>query len=215
MKRSWYGIAALIVAASVLLIASSCARNQHLVSIAVQPSSGTFGAVDPSLFFNFKAFGTYIHPPQTKDITSQVSWQSDTPQVAQVSSSGVVSPNTNCGKANIFATFNDGGNVIVSNSSTITVNGPAASGCTPAGPQPILTVDFAGAGTGSVTSPAGISCSSPGPCSNQFTIGSSILLTATATGSSTFASWSGCTSTNGNSCTVFIQTNVTVTATFN
>ena len=217
MNRKWFGIAALVASATLLLSVSSCGHNQHLTSISVQPSSLFFGAADPTLFANFKAFGTYVHPPQTKDITNQVTWQSDIPQVVQVTSAGVVSPNTNCGKADVFATFNDGGNVVISNSTAITVNGPAALGCTPAGPQPILTISFAGTGTGTVIG-SGISCSSPSSCSNQVTIGTTIDLTATATGTSHFVSWSGCNLTSGTSgenCTVFLQSNTTVTATFN
>src|SRR5215831_18153659 len=95
MIRKWLGVTALVVIASSLLSLSSCARNQHLVSINVQPGNGTFFSVNPSAFFLYKAYGTYIHPPKTVDITNQVTWQTDNPQVAQVTSAGVVSPNTN------------------------------------------------------------------------------------------------------------------------
>jgi hypothetical protein len=217
MSRKWFSVLSLIVTATVFLSLSSCAYNQHLVSINIPSSGGTFGAADPSLFFDFKAFGTYIHPPQTKDITNLVTWQTDNPQVVLVSSAGVVSPNLGCGVGDIFATLKDGSNEVVSNSVKITVDGPAASGCTPPGPQPILTISFAGNGTGTVTGP-GISCSSPSSCSNQFTTGSTITLTASPTGGFSFASWSGCSSTsggNGSVCTVLLENNLTVTATFN
>lgn len=217
MNAKWFGISALIAAAT-FLFSFSCGFNQHLVSIQVEPSAGgTFGAADPSLFFDFKAFGTYIHPPHTADITDQVVWQSDNPQVVQVSSTGVVSPNLGCGIGDVSATLKDGNNDVVSNSVAVTVDGPASSGCTPAGPQPILTISFAGNGTGTVTGP-GISCSSPSSCSNQFTAGTTLALTAAATGGHSFAGWSNCNSTsgaNGSVCTVFLQNNVTVTATFN
>ena len=218
MRRKSFSIIVLVAAATLLLCLSSCAFNQHLQSIAIQPAAGAnFGGVDPSLFVNFVAFGTYNHPPQTKDITGQVSWQSDTPQVALVSSAGVVSPNTNCGAANVFATLKDGSNDVVSNSAHIVVNGPASEGCTPAGTQPILTVSFAGTGSGTVTG-SGISCSSPSSCSNQFTAGTTITLTATPTGSSSFSSWTNCNSTSGTNnsvCTVILENNLTVTAAFN
>jgi len=217
-SRKWFSTLALVAVASLLLSLYGCAYNQHLISITIQPSAGaSFGAVDPSLFVNFTASGTYEHPPETKDITSIVTWKSDTPQVAQVTSAGVVSPSTNCGAANVFATFYDSPNLVTSNFAHIVVNGPASSGCTPAGPQPILTISFAGNGTGTVTGPA-ISCSSPSSCSNQFATGSTITLTAAATGGSAFASWSGCNSTGGSNnsvCTVILENNVTVTATFN
>jgi hypothetical protein len=197
-----------------------CARDQTLTGIQIQPSAGaTFGGVDPALFVNFKAIGSYEHPPQTKDITNQVTWESDTPLVVQISNAGVASPNTNCGLGNVFAIMHDhaSGSDIVSNSAPITVNGPAALGCTPAGTQPVLTVTFAGTGTGTVTSsPSGISCdSSATTCGNTFTIGTNLTLIATPTGTSTFGSWSGCNQSTGNTCSVFLQNNVTVTATFN
>jgi hypothetical protein len=220
MSRKWFSILALIAAATFLFSLSSCAFNSHLLSIQVQPSSGgTFGAADPSIFFNFKAFGSYSHPPRTVDITDQVNWQSDNPQVVQVTAAGVVSPSPDlgCGRADIFATFQDGKNDVVSNSVPVTVDGPASSGCTPAGTQPILTISFAGPGMGTVTG-NGISCSSPASCSNQFTAGTTLMLTASATGISMFGSWTNCNSTSGpnNSvCTVILENNLTVTATFN
>jgi hypothetical protein len=214
MSRKWFSIIALISTATWLLNMSGCAFNQHLVSIQISPSSGSFGAVDPTIFFNFTALGTYLHPPATKDITTQVTWSSDNPQVVQISSSGVASPNLNCGVANITASFNDSPNDVVSNTSTITVDGPTSLGCTPAGPQPILTISFAGLGTGTVTGPA-ISCSSPSACSDTLTTGASVTLTASPTGTSSFSNWSGCNSTSGAVCTVIVENNVTVTATFN
>lgn len=217
MIRKWFGAAILIVTAIPLLSLSSCARSQKLTGITIQPSApGTFGAVDTALFFQFKALGTYIHPPQTIDITDKVNWQSDNPQVIHITSAGVASPSTNCGVAQIFAEMHNEGNDIVSNSASITVNGPASLGCTPAGPQPILTISFAGTGTGTVTG-SGISCSTPSSCSNQFTTGTTLALTAAATGLSTFGGWSNCNSTggtNGSVCTVILENNVTVTATF-
>jgi hypothetical protein len=216
MNRKWFSIFVLIAAATLLLSLSSCGFNQHLVSIQIQPTAGTFGAVDPSIFFDFQAIGTYIHPPQTKDITSLVTWRSDNPQVVQMSSAGVASPNLNCGTADISASFFDSPNDVVSNSATITVDGPSSLGCTPAGPEPILTISFAGTGTGTVTG-SGISCSTPSACSDQFQVGTTITLTASPTLTSTFGGWTNCNSTSGAGatvCTVLLENNLTVTATF-
>lgn len=213
MSRKWFSILALIAAATFLSSLSSCGFNQHLTSISIAPSGATFGAADPDLFVTFTATGTYDHPPETKDITNLVTWVSDTPQVAQVTG-GVVSPSAGCGSANVYATYYDSPNQVTSNYANIVVDGPAADGCTPAGPQPILTVDFAGTGTGTVT--GGINCSTPGSCSDQFPEGSTVVMTATATGTSLFGGWSGCTSTSpdGTVCTVLLENNLTVTATF-
>jgi List-Bact-rpt repeat protein len=217
MSRKWFSIIALIATATFLMNVASCGFNQHLVSISITPSTFTFGTANPNLLVGFGALGTYIHPPATKDVTSLVTWASDNPQVVQISSTGVASPSPtlNCGIANIGASFYDSPNLVTSNIATVTVDGPAALGCTPAGPQPILTVSFAGLGTGTVT--GSVSCSSPGSCSEQFTIGSTLTLTASPTNNSSFSGWSGCTSTSGPEATVCIvnlQNNLTVTATF-
>jgi len=218
MSRKWFSILALIAAATFLSSLSSCAFNSHLLSIQVQPSSGgTFGAADPLLFFNFKAYGSYSHPPRTVDITDQVNWQSDNPQVVQVTTTGIVSPSPDlgCGLANIFATLQDGKNDVVSNSVPVTVDGPASSGCTPAGTQPTLTVNFSGVATGTViSSPAGIDCSPPSSCNAQFTAGTTVTLTGTPTGMSTTVTWNGCNNALGLNCTVILENSVTVTATF-
>jgi hypothetical protein len=212
MSRKWFSILVLVATATLLFSESSCAYNQHLTSISIQPSGANFGAIDPSLFVNFKAFGTYNHPPQTKDITNQVTWQSDTPQVAQVSSAGVVSPNTSCGTANVFATFQDSPNDIVSNSAHIVVDGPASLGCPQGGASSNLAVTING-GTGTITSsPAGITCGTI--CAAQFTTGTTVTLTAAPTAPSTTVVWGGCDSVSGTACTVFLQFNRTVTATF-
>jgi hypothetical protein len=213
-----------MAAGGVLLNLSSCARNQDLVSINIVPTAFTYGGPAPQGLvqtpITLTAYGTYIHPPETKDITSVVTWASDQTPVAVVDSSGNLTAGESCGSANISATYyTDGGNKsgnLVVGYMFVTVDGPASLGCTPAGPQPILTVSFAGSGTGSVT--GGVSCSTPSSCSDQFTTGSTVVLTATATGTSSFAGWSGCSSTsgvNGSVCTVLLENNLTVTATFN
>jgi hypothetical protein len=217
MSRKWFSILALSAAAAFFLNLSSCAFNSHLLSIQVQPTAGTFGAADPTIFFNFKAFGSYSHPPRTVDITDQVNWQSDNPQVVQVTTTGVVSPSADlhCGLANIFATMQDGKNDVVSNSAAVTVDGSADLGCTPAGTPPTLTVNFSGTATGTVVStPAGIDCSSPSSCNAEFTQGSTVTLTGTPTGTSVSVTWNGCNTVTGFNCSVVMENSLAVTATF-
>lgn len=215
MNGKWLSIAVFVVVAALLLVASSCGHNQHLTSITVQPSGAEFGGIDPSLVVNFKAFGTYVHPPQTKDITAQVTWQSDTPQVAQVTNMGAVSPNTNCGKANVFATFNDGGNSVVSNAANITVDGPASLGCPQGGGTFSLTVSVTGGANGViVSSPTGINCGSA--CGASFAAGSTVALIPTPNTGHSFGGWGvGCTTVTGNTCNVIMNTNIALTAIFN
>jgi Divergent InlB B-repeat domain len=77
-----------------------------------------------------------------------------------------------------------------------------------------LTVTLAGAGTGTVMSGDGfINCGTS--CTDTVANGTQVTLTATAGASSTFANWINCTSSSGNVCTQTVNSNVTVTATFN
>ena len=75
----------------------------------------------------------------------------------------------------------------------------------------VLTV--AKVGNGSVVStPAGIDCGAD--CKGNYAVGTSVTLTATADTGYRFSSWSGCTSTSGNTCTVNMTASKNVTATF-
>ena len=85
-------------------------------------------------------------------------------------------------------------------------------------PAATLTVNLSGGGSGTVTSNDGaISCSSAGgTCSNVYPQGTSVSLTAVASGTSKFAGWSGaCSGMDPNSCTITMGANESVTATFN
>lgn len=76
-----------------------------------------------------------------------------------------------------------------------------------------LTVVKAGAGGGTVTSlPAGINCG--GTCSAQFDFGTSVTLSAAPDTSSIFAGWSGGGCSGTGTCTVVMNADITVTATF-
>jgi hypothetical protein len=76
-----------------------------------------------------------------------------------------------------------------------------------------LTVNKTGAGTGTVTSaPAGINCGTT--CAANFSEDYSITLTAAPASDSKFNSWTGCTSSSGNTCAVLMSAAKTVAANF-
>jgi hypothetical protein len=76
-----------------------------------------------------------------------------------------------------------------------------------------LSVSKAGTGSGTVTSsPSGISCGAS--CSAVFPTGTTVTLTAAPASGSTFSSWSGACTSTGN-CTVTLDADRSVTATFN
>ena len=204
MNGKWFSIAGLCAVAGLFLSLSGCGRNQHLVSIAVVPPGPvTFQGVGASI--QFKAIGTYIHPPETKDITTQVQWSIDSQNLATVSSTGFVTATSVCGSGNVMASLNAPPNFVFG-TAFVTGNGIGTAACN----QALLSVNITG--TGTVTSPSGtINC--PGKCNAVFPLNSAVTLTGTPGSGATAVSWTGC-SASGNTCNVSMTGNVVVGATF-
>ena len=229
MIRKWFGVLTLVLVASAFLTLSSCGRDQQLVSIQIQPTTETFGssnvpvADDAGLNVQLRALGTYIHPPVTKDITSQVTWTSNDTQMMSVSAAGLLTATgQTCGSALVSATINTGHSSGGISSSGAIITGYMTGNVvcyTGSGSGVPLSVQFAGSGLGSISSsPAGLSCFSTATnCTASFTSGSPVQLTAVPSGS--FGGWGvGCDSTSngGLVCTINSLTiPTTLTATFN
>jgi hypothetical protein len=215
----------LVVVLAVLVMTPACGHEQQLTSITVQPNTETFGSAtipvsaDQGLQVQLRALGNYIHPPVTKDITSQVVWNSNTPQMVTVNSTGLLTATGgSCGNALVSAT-------VTTNTSTgnISSTGALVTGYMTAnvvcftggagGSGFSVTVNFAGTGITNST-PPGLSCA--GPCSNIFAAGTTIVVTATPTPPSTTASWAGCDSGDGTAtCTISnLNSNRVITITF-
>jgi hypothetical protein len=135
MYRKWFAIAALTLAAIVLLSLSSCARPQQLVGITVTPTGSTitiaFGEVVGT---QFTAYGTYIHPPATRDVTKTAVWTTDTPAIIAVdpTTAGLINTTgSGCGKnLGITATVktSSSGNIVIG-SATMDVTFGTNSNC--------------------------------------------------------------------------------------
>lgn len=102
----------LFLAAFLLSTLSACGHDQQLESITVIPAVENFGAtnipvsLDAQLSVHLRALGSYIHPPVTKDITNQVTWTSNTPDMVTVDATGVATPTGRaCGGTIITATI--------------------------------------------------------------------------------------------------------------
>ena len=128
MNRKWLK---LLLICSTAVVIPGCGTGQQLVGITVTPSNVVFGAIDPGLFAQLTATGSYVHPPATKDITSKVTWSANIVQVAQVTSSGKVSPNVACGVTPVTASFltNSPTGNLITGTTSVTVDGPPGSGC--------------------------------------------------------------------------------------
>ena len=97
--------------ALLLAALSGCGHDQQLVSITIEPATETFGAetipvnLDAGLNVQLRALGSYIHPPVTKDITNQVTWVSNTPDMVTVNATGLITATGHsCGSTIITAT---------------------------------------------------------------------------------------------------------------
>jgi hypothetical protein len=228
MKSKWTNILVLVGLAAGLSNLFSCAHSQQLVAIQIQPSVETIGASnipvsdDAGQQVQLRALGSYIHPPVTKDITNEVTWASNDTQMFTVNATGMLTATGNaCGGTLVSATSTTNTSTGGISSSGAIVTGYMTGNVTcftgtGTGTGPAITVTFANSNTGNVTfSPSGIICSSPSPCVEEFSDGTAITLTATPTGSSQSASWTGCPiTTNTNVCTFTLETNTTVTVTF-
>ena len=102
----------LFLAAFLLSTMSACGHDQQLESITVIPAVENFGSTktplmdDAGLNVQLRALGSYIHPPVTKYITSQVTWTSNTPQMVTVDANGVITATgLACGGTIISATI--------------------------------------------------------------------------------------------------------------
>jgi Bacterial Ig-like domain (group 2) len=134
-------LAGLLVLGCSLLVCDC--DSPSLVSIAITPTAQYF-TWSPSggLVTQFTAIGTFAqgsHPKTTQDITGEVTWKSNAPQVATISSTGLVTTTgTAYGGTNITASMNGFTGLIVANA-TATVCPPnytiSSTGCTaPSGP---------------------------------------------------------------------------------
>ena len=209
MKRSYIGLAlGALVAVGAALSLPSCGHSQKLVGLTVQPSAGfIFSQATAGATGEFTATASYIHPPATKDVTSQATWAVDDDVVGI--NAGVVTTNGNCGTANVSATMPEGtggASNIVIGYSFVTVNNPAVATCPGGGTEGTLSVQISPPLTGTVTSLTyGINCPTVS-CIAVVPVGASVALTATPATGETFLSWQGCTTSSTNSCTVTIPT---------
>ena len=104
---------------------TSC-NSPELVSIAITPSTQYF-TFSTGLSVQFRAIGTYdqgSHPVTTQDITDEVTWKSNSPGIATVTSTGLVAPAAiDYGTAIVSATMNGFTGTIVGNA-TVNVCAP-------------------------------------------------------------------------------------------
>lgn len=108
-----------VLVVGLALSLAGCA-SPSLVSIKITPNAEYFGG--PGLSAQFTAIGTFEqgnHPPTTRDITSLVTWKSNAPAVATISTSGVATSGNGLGSTAITASMNGFTGLITANATVI------------------------------------------------------------------------------------------------
>ena len=105
MLRSWLR---LVLVCSAIVMLPSCGHDQKLVSMELQPKLG-FVFEGPGAQGQFTALGTYVHPPETKDISNQVVWKLDIGNFGDLTQTGQMTYTRadGCGSGNVTATHYD------------------------------------------------------------------------------------------------------------
>ncbi len=90
-------ISSVVAVLTLLAVVSvaGCGFKRKLVSITVIPDGATLGG--PGLTIQFKAVGSYIHPPDSRDITDSVTWESAAPEVVDINQTGLATSGLDCG----------------------------------------------------------------------------------------------------------------------
>ena len=123
----------------------ACTISPDLTSIVVTPSVMNFGG--PGLTTQLTATGYYArkdHPPEVKDITTQVTWKSATPDCVTVSSTGLITSGRNICSGILVTASMPGFYGLITGSMIVNVTQPGAANTnvatvvvSPANPAPL------------------------------------------------------------------------------
>lgn len=215
-----------VVSLIALAFTGSCSHPTALQSITVDPSTVTFNAASPADFTliteKFTAFGHFIHPTNTVDISNKVTWKVNPASFATVDAIGNVTPTgAGCGAILITATANrdtiQSGPVdqVIVGEATMNLVIPGSQTCG-GGTQTLLVSvtdtggTVSGAISGSATSISG--CSNTGGLQCVATVATNSAVTLTASAPATFSA--NCTAISATQCTIQMPTDQNVTVTF-
>ena len=202
---------------AVLTVTISGASSQPTLAIIPSGASATFVGETTQ----FIALGNLIGSAATQNLTGNVTWSSSDVSVATIDQNGLataVEANTAPNSTTITAIGTTSTGSLISATSLLAV---ATGGSVN---LPTLAVYMAGTGTGTITSsPGTIACGSPAAgatCTGNYSLGTTVTLTATPAAGSVFGGWSAnCTAVPGNPspmvCQVQMKNNETVGAVFN
>src|SRR3977135_4176950 len=78
-----------------VLALPGCGFKRKLVSISIIPNAANITGVGVKV--QFKAVGNYVHPPDSRDITNSVVWESAAPQIVTIDQTGLATSQNGCG----------------------------------------------------------------------------------------------------------------------
>jgi hypothetical protein len=108
-----------------VLFLPSCGFKRQLVSITLIPNGANINGTGVQV--QFKAVGNYIHPPDSRDITTSVAWLSAAPQIVSIdAATGLATSGDGCGSgipitATAHSDPHDSSSGIVVGTATVTV----------------------------------------------------------------------------------------------
>jgi len=87
------------------LFTGGCGHPTQLTSMSINPTGVTFTEAVPGMTAQLTAYGTFIHPAETRDISNRVTWSSSISDIATVDANGkVTTVGLACGVTTITAT---------------------------------------------------------------------------------------------------------------
>ena len=93
--RLVFAVMALAMLSALVLALPSCGFKRQLVSITVTPTGADITGTNVTV--QFTAIGHYIHPPDSRDITNSVVWESSSEQVIKIDATGLGTSGSFCG----------------------------------------------------------------------------------------------------------------------
>jgi hypothetical protein len=94
---------AIIITMAVVLIQAGCGHPSTMTGMSITPSNVTVIGRGMGSQAQYTAYGTFVHPAETRDITTRVTWTTAIPAVATVEN-GLVTSGPACGVTSITAT---------------------------------------------------------------------------------------------------------------
>jgi hypothetical protein len=104
MSRKQFRILTLVLATGSIAALPSCGLPQRLDGVSVVPGTTTFGSPLSTQTVQLKAYGSYLHPVATKDVTNEAIWSTDIQGIVSVTPAGLASPTgLGCGVVQVIA----------------------------------------------------------------------------------------------------------------